>query len=44
MRPMVTGSKRLPVALGAPRMASLWLAIAVLAVAAGCVVVLVNLT
>jgi cytochrome b len=42
VRPMVTGSKRLPAGLRAPRMASLWLAIAVLAVAAGCVALLVN--
>jgi cytochrome b len=41
-RPMVTGWKRLPVAISAPRMASLWLAIPVLAVAAAVVVLLVN--
>jgi cytochrome b len=42
VRPMVTGRKRLPLALRAPRIASLWLAIPVLAVAVAVVVVLVN--
>jgi len=42
VRPMLTGRKRLPAALGAPRIASLWLAIPVLAVAALVVVLLVN--
>jgi cytochrome b len=43
VRPMVTGRKRLPAALGAPRIASLWLALPVLAVAALVVALLVNL-
>jgi cytochrome b len=42
VRPMVTGRKRLPDTLGAPRMTSLWLAIPVLAVAVALVVLLVN--
>jgi cytochrome b len=42
VRPMVTGWKRLPSTVGMPRMASLWLAIPVLAVAVAVVVVLVN--
>lgn len=37
VRPMVTGMKRLPAALAAPRMAPLWLAAVILAIAAGAV-------
>ncbi len=37
VRPMVTGMKRLPTTLAAPRMAPLWLAAVTLAVAAGAV-------
>jgi cytochrome b len=43
VRPMVTGRKRLPAALAAPRMASLWLAIPVLAVAAVIVLAIARL-
>jgi cytochrome b len=42
VRPMVTGRKRLPSALRAPKMASLWLAIPVLVAAAVVVALLVN--
>ena len=42
VRPMVTGWKRLPVAVTAPRMASAWLALAIFAVAAGLVAVSVR--
>jgi cytochrome b len=43
VRPMLTGRKRLPASLRAPRIASPWLAIAVLAGAAIVVALLVNL-
>jgi cytochrome b len=42
VRPMLTGRKRLPVALEAPRMASAWLAVLLLVVAAGVVWWVVN--
>src|SRR5271165_5517007 len=42
VRRMLTGRKRLPVSLGAPRIANLWLALPVLALAVGIVVLLVN--
>jgi len=42
VRPMLTGVKHLPPHLPRPRMASVWLSVLVLAVAAGAVVLLVN--
>jgi cytochrome b len=42
VRPMVTGRKRLPAAMARPKIASLWLAIPVLGLAAAVVALLVN--
>jgi cytochrome b len=42
VRPMLTGRKRLPADLSAPRMASLWLAVVLMVAAAGAVAWLVN--
>jgi cytochrome b len=42
VRPMITGRKRLPAGMRAPYIVSVWLAVALLALAAGAVALLVN--